>query len=62
MTNRQEKRKAQRQATNIIATAKKDMVKWVETLDYLPTESEMRSWQAGYIYGINRMAQFKEED
>jgi hypothetical protein len=61
MTSRYEKRKAERQAANIVATAKKDMVSWVETLDYLPTELELRAWQAGYISGINRLAQIKDE-
>lgn len=62
MINRKEKRKAERQAANIIKIAKQDMISWVETLDYLPSESELRSWQAGYIYGINRLAQIKEEE
>ena len=52
-TNRYEKRKAERQAANIIATAKKDMIAWVETIDHSPSELEMKAWQAGYISGIN---------
>jgi hypothetical protein len=53
--SRQERRKAERQATNIVATAKKDMIAWIETLDYTPTEPEMKAWQQGYISGINRI-------
>jgi hypothetical protein len=53
--SRYEKRKAERQATSIVATAKKDMIAWVETLDYTPTEIEMKAWQSGYISGINRI-------
>jgi hypothetical protein len=53
--SREEKRKAKRQANNIVATAKKDMIAWIETLDYTPTEPEMKAWQQGYISGINRI-------
>jgi hypothetical protein len=53
--SREEKRKAKRQANNIVATAKKDMIAWIETLDYTPTELEMKAWQQGYISGINRI-------
>jgi hypothetical protein len=53
--SRQEKRKADRQATNIVATAKKDMIAWVETLGHTPAEAEMKAWQQGYISGINRI-------
>lgn len=54
--SRYEKRKAARQAANIITNAKKDMISWIETLEYIPTESEMKAWQAGYISGINRLS------
>lgn len=53
--SRYEKRKASRQAANIIATAKKDMIAWVQTLDYAPSELEMKAWQQGYISGVNRI-------
>jgi hypothetical protein len=53
--SRYERRKASRQAANIVATAKKDMIAWIETLDYTPTEPEMKAWQQGYISGINRI-------
>ena len=55
MTTRSEKRKAERQAANIVTTAKKDMIAWVETLEHTPSELEMRAWQAGYVSGISRL-------
>ena len=60
--SRYEKRKATRQAANIVTKAKKDMVAWVETLDHTPTEIEMLAWQAGYLSGINRLAEEKASD
>jgi hypothetical protein len=36
--------------------AKKDMEDWIVTLTELPTEGEIKSFQAGYIAGINRGA------
>jgi hypothetical protein len=60
MTTRSEKRKAERQAANIITTAKKDMIAWVETLEHTPSELEMRAWQEGYISGMNRLVQIKD--
>jgi hypothetical protein len=59
--SRYEKRKAERQAANIVTTAKKDMIEWVETLEYTPSELEMKAWQQGYISGINRLAQIKDQ-
>jgi hypothetical protein len=55
MTTRSEKRRAERQAANIVTTAKKDMIAWVETLEHTPSELEMRAWQAGYVSGISRL-------
>jgi hypothetical protein len=52
---RSNERKAKRQADKIVSTAKKDMLDWVESLGYVPTQEEMQSWQAGYIAGINRV-------
>jgi hypothetical protein len=53
--SRHEKRRAERQAANIVATAKKDMIEWAKTLDHIPSELEMKAWQQGYISGINRI-------
>jgi hypothetical protein len=59
--SRQEKRKAERQANSIIKNAKSDMVKWVQDIGYVPTETEAKAWQEGYLAGINRMNKYKEE-
>jgi hypothetical protein len=58
--NRQEKRKADRQATSIVKNAKIDMVKWVEDIGYQPTELEALAWQKGYIAGVSRINQYSE--
>lgn len=60
--NRQEKRKADRQATAIVKNAKIDMVKWVEDIGYQPSDLEVLAWQKGYIAGVNRINQYKEGD
>lgn len=54
---RQEKRKLDRQTASIIKKAKVDMQEYVETLQELPSELEIKAWQAGYIAGINRMSE-----
>jgi hypothetical protein len=53
--SRLEKRKAFRQADNLIARAKKDMLDWVEEIGRVPSEDEAKAWQAGYLAGINRV-------
>jgi hypothetical protein len=60
--SRYEKRKAQRQSAQITKNAKIDMVKWVETLDHVPTDIETLAWQKGYLAGINRMGLYIEEN
>lgn len=52
--SRTDKRKAERLATGLVTKAKKDMLKWVESIGYVPSESEMKAWQDGYVAGINR--------
>ena len=59
--NRQDKRKAQRQIENIVAKAKVDMNKWILSLPSSVTEGQVLAWQAGYIAGVNRMANEKYE-
>lgn len=54
--SREEKRKVQREISNIAENAKKDMAEWVLKLPYAVTENEAKAWQAGYIAGINRMS------
>lgn len=62
IVNRQEKRKADRQATAIVKNAKIDMVKWVQDIGYQPTDLEALAWQKGYIAGVSRVNQYKEDD
>jgi hypothetical protein len=58
-SKRQEQRKLDRQSKAIIQKAKVDMQEYLETLQELPSELEIRAWQAGYIAGINRMSEEK---
>jgi len=59
---RSEKRQAARQAGSIVKTAKIDMLEWVEEVGRVPSREEILAWQAGYLSGINRMAQHKEKE
>jgi hypothetical protein len=59
---REAKRKTERQIVNIVAKAKVDMNKWMLALPSSVTEAEVLAWQAGYIAGINRMANESLED
>jgi hypothetical protein len=56
MGDRWERRKHDAETAAIIRKAKKDMSDWIDTLDYMPDERDLRIWQSGYIYGINRGA------
>lgn len=59
MKTRQQKRKQDAELANIIHKAKVDMEKWILTLPALPTEIEIKAFQAGYIAGINRGSNLK---
>lgn len=59
MTSRQEKRKQEAQLAAIIRKAKIDMEKWISDLPTLPSEIEIKAFQAGYIAGINRGSNLK---
>ena len=59
MINRQQKRKQAAEIASIIHKAKADMQKWVSDLPVVPTESEIKAFQAGYIAGINRGSSLK---
>ena len=61
MSDRWQKRKYDAETAAIIRKAKKDMSDWISTLGYVPDERELRIWQAGYVYGINRGAGNKEK-
>jgi hypothetical protein len=47
-------RKHDAEVSAIVRKAKVDMARWVAALDYLPSENDLRIWQAGYLSGINR--------
>ena len=54
MSDRWEKRKYKAETASIIKKAKRDMTTWIESIGRIPSEDEIRIWQAGYIAGINR--------
>lgn len=58
--NRYQKRKQDAQLSAIIRKAKIDMERWVSTLSAMPSEIEIKAFQAGYIAGINRGSAVKE--
>ena len=57
--DRQTRRKQDAQLTAIIRKAKIDMEKWISTLPTIPSEIEIKAFQAGYISGINRGSNLK---
>ena len=54
MTDRRQRRILDKEAAAITRKAKIDMERYVSSLSELPSEKEIRAWQAGYIAGINR--------
>ena len=58
--SRQSKRKQEAQLASIVRKAKIDMEKWISNLSVMPTEIEIKAFQAGYIAGINRGSAAKE--
>lgn len=60
MSNRYEKRKLKKEAGSIIRKAKIDMAEYLESLNRVPEEVEVKAWQAGYIAGLNRANGNKE--
>jgi hypothetical protein len=58
--NRYQKRKQDAELAAIIRKAKIDMQKWISSLTVLPSEIEIKAFQAGYIAGINRGSNAKE--
>lgn len=59
MISRQEKRKQDAQLAAIVRKAKIDMEKWISGLPTVPSEIEIKAFQAGYISGINRGSNLK---
>ncbi len=58
--NRYQKRKRTAELAAIIRKAKADMQKWISSLSELPSQEEIKAFQAGYIAGINRGSNAKE--
>ena len=56
MSDRWEKRKHDNEIKKIVGKAKQDMIDWLSKQDGLTTERDMKVWQEGYLYGINRGA------
>lgn len=54
MSNRSQKRKQDAELASIVRKAKADMANWISTLTVVPSEIEIKAFQAGYIAGINR--------
>lgn len=52
--SRSERRKAVRETRGLVQKAKKAMAVWMSTLAEIPTEQEVRAWQAGYLAGVNQ--------
>jgi uncharacterized protein YecA (UPF0149 family) len=52
--SRTERRKIERETAAVIRKAKADMQGWVDNLKEMPSQTEVRAWQAGYIAGLNR--------
>jgi hypothetical protein len=57
--SRYQKRKQDAELSAIIRKAKVDMQKWISSLTVLPSETEIKAFQAGYIAGINRGSNLK---
>ncbi len=60
MSDRWERRKSEKETQKLVKKAKQDMISWLETLSYTPSEEELRAWQAGYVAGINTANNRKE--
>ena len=54
MSDRRQKRILDKEAAAVTRKAKIDMQGYVSELSELPSEKEIRAWQAGYVAGINR--------
>jgi hypothetical protein len=54
MSDRRQKRILDKEAAAVTRKAKIDMQRYVSSLSELPSEKEIRAWQAGYIAGTNR--------
>ena len=60
MSDRWQRRKFEKETEKLIKKAKQDMMSWMSELSGVPSEEEVRAWQAGYFAGINRTNNRKE--
>lgn len=51
--SRKEKRQVSKEILAIARKGKQAMAAWISNLGYIPSEDQIRAWQAGYIAGIN---------
>jgi hypothetical protein len=58
--DRKIKRQNERLLNSVKRKAKKDMEEWMLSLPELPSEGEVKAFQAGYIAGISRGSQENE--
>jgi hypothetical protein len=58
--DRKTRRQNERLLNSIKRKAKKDMEDWMLSLSELPSEGEVKAFQAGYLAGINRGSQENE--
>lgn len=56
MMDRKTRRDNKKILDTVMRKAKQDMAEWITEIDRLPTEEEIRAFQAGYISGMNRGA------
>ena len=59
MSDRWQRRKSEKETEKIVKVAKQDMLSWMSELSSIPSEEEIRAWQAGYLAGINRISNRK---
>jgi hypothetical protein len=53
MSDRWERRKSEKETQKLVKKAKQDMASWMSALNHVPSEEEVRAWQAGYLAGVN---------
>lgn len=58
--DRKERRNNKRMFEILLRKAKQDMADWILETKRMPSEQELRAFQAGYIAGMNRGANDKD--
>jgi len=56
-----QQRRYDKETAATIRKAKQDMEDWMSGLQSPPGEHDLKVWQAGYIYGLNRGAGNKDK-